>query len=153
MRARRRARKGATGTARWAASDTCTPARCTQRLLVAEVARQIEEKHADWPSLSEAEQEAAVRMHTQHCFNHTRNIFLKPMAAAQSAHVKEALKEQLEAFTWWERMETDFEHLLRAVYKVRLKPPARRRLSLLPGCLPAKSLPLESSQITRRAHL
>jgi hypothetical protein len=67
-------------------SDTCTPARCTQRLLVAEVARQIEEKHPNWASLGEAEQEKAVRMHTQHCFNHIRNIFLKPMAAAQSAH-------------------------------------------------------------------
>ena len=136
-------------------SDTCTPARCTQRILIGMVARQIEEKHLDWASLSEAEQEAAVRMHTQHCFNHIRNIFLKPMAAAQSAHVKEALKDDLEAYSSWERMETDFDNLLRAVYKVTIVgrcgrdmgevlgvgvvgQPARRGLQY---CSPLSSLP------------
>ena len=34
-------------------SDTCTPARCTKRLLAAEIARQVREKHPDWASLSE----------------------------------------------------------------------------------------------------
>lgn len=43
-------------------SDTCTPARCTKRLLVTEVARQVTEKHSGWAQLSEVEQEKAVRV-------------------------------------------------------------------------------------------
>jgi arabinogalactan endo-1,4-beta-galactosidase len=82
------------------------------------VARQVEVKHPNWLELSPAEQESLVRGHTQHCFNHIRNIFLKPMSAAQSAHVRDSLQQQLERFSSWERMETDFENLLRAVYKV-----------------------------------
>jgi len=35
-------------------SDTCTPARCTQRLLIAEVARQVAAKTVGWAQLSEA---------------------------------------------------------------------------------------------------
>ena len=99
-------------------SDTCSGAQKTSRLLVGEVAKQVEVKHPDWLQLSAAEQERLVSSHTQHCFNHIRNIMLKPMSAAQSAHVREGLQEQLERFSSWERMETDFEKLLRAVYKV-----------------------------------
>ena len=99
-------------------SDTCTPARCTKRLLAAEIARQVEEKHPDWAALSEEAQEAAVRVHCHDCWQHIRNIFLAAMSTAQSAHVKEALQQELEAFSSWERMETDFNNLLRACYKV-----------------------------------
>ena len=99
-------------------SDTCTPARCTQRLLVAEVAKQVQEKHPDWARLSEAEQEEAVRVHCQDCWNHIRNIFLTAMSKAQAEHVKAALQEELEAFSAWERMTTDFDQLLRSIYKV-----------------------------------
>ena len=99
-------------------SDTCTPARCTKRLLAAEVARQVKEKHPDWGSLSDADQDAAVRVHCHDCWQHIRNIFLKAMSTAQSAHVKEKLSEELEAFSNWERMTTDFDQLLRATYKV-----------------------------------
>ena len=64
-------------------------------------------------------QEAAVRVHTHDCWQHIRNIFLAAMSTAQSAHVKEALQQELEAFSSWERMVTDFNNLLRACYKVR----------------------------------
>jgi hypothetical protein len=103
-------------------SDTCTPARCTKRLLAAEIAKQVKAKHPDWASLSEEAQEEAIRVHTHDCWQHIRNIFLKAMSTAQSAHVKDALKEELEAFSSWERMETDFDNLLRACYKVRAEP-------------------------------
>lgn len=43
-------------------SDTCTPARCTKRLLVEEVARQVEAKHPNWFQLSETDKEAATRV-------------------------------------------------------------------------------------------
>jgi hypothetical protein len=99
-------------------SDTCTPARCTQRLLAAEVAKQVQDKHPDWASLSEEEQGEAVRVHCQDCWNHIRNIFLTAMSKAQADHVKAALQEELEAFSAWERMTTDFDQLLRSVYKV-----------------------------------
>ena len=99
-------------------SDTCSGAQKTTRLLIGEVARQVEVKNPNWLELSAAEQESLVRGHTQHCFNHIRNIFLAPMSASQSAHVREALQEQLERFSSWERMDTQFDNLLRAVYKV-----------------------------------
>ena len=99
-------------------NDTCTPARCTQRLLIAEVARQVQAKHPDWGSLSEAQQEAAVRCHALHCWQHMRNIILAAMQKAQAAHVKAALEEQLLQFSSFERMSTDFDQLLRADYKV-----------------------------------
>lgn len=58
--------------------------------------------------------------HTHDCFQHIRNIMLKAMSAAQSAYVKETLKEELEAFSSYERMCTDFDQLLRADYKAWL---------------------------------
>ena len=132
-------------------SDTCSGAQKTSRLLVAEVARQVELKHPDWATLSEAEQEAAVKAHTQHCFNHIRNIFLKPMSAAQSAHVRERLQEQLERFSSWERMETDFEKLLRAVYKV---PTTVHHLNLIASPLAPRPCPLHRpSHCPPLAHL
>ena len=105
-------------------NDTCTPARCTQRLLCAEVARQVVEKYdaVAWAALSDAEQEAAVRTHSHHCWQHIRNIFLSAMTKAQSAHVQEALQEELAAFSPFERMSTDFDQLLRAEYKVESPP-------------------------------
>lgn len=98
-------------------SDTCTPARCTKRLLIEEVVRQVQAKHGDWNSLSDEDKEAAVRMHTHDCWQHIRNIFLSAMSAAMSAHVKEALQVQLDAFSNYERMTTDFDAVLRADYK------------------------------------
>jgi hypothetical protein len=92
-------------------------ARKTKRLLIAMVAKQIEEKHPNWEELSEEEQEAAVRVHTHDCWQHMRNIFLGPMSKAQSAHTKEQLEEKLAFFSTHERMTTDFDQLLRADYK------------------------------------
>ena len=37
-------------------SDTCTPARCTKRLLAEAIAKQVAEKHPDWVSLSGEQQ-------------------------------------------------------------------------------------------------
>jgi hypothetical protein len=99
-------------------SDTCTPARCTKRLLAEQIAKQVAEKNPDWVSLSEAEQEEATRVHCQDCWQHIRNIFLAAMTTAQNTHVKEALQEELDAFSSYERMTTDFDQLLRADYKV-----------------------------------
>ena len=45
------------------------------------------------------------------------------MSTAQSAHVKEALAEELAAFSLCERVSTDFDALLRADYKVRNRHP------------------------------
>ena len=42
---------------------------------------------------------------------------LKAQSTAQSAHVKEALKEELDTFAAYERMTTDFDAVLRADYK------------------------------------
>lgn len=100
-------------------SDTCTTARKTTRLLIDEVARQVKEKYDPeaWEELTEAEQEAAMRCHALHCWQHIRNIFLAPMSRAQSEHVKAALQHQLETFSSYERMSTNFDQWLRADYK------------------------------------
>ena len=59
----------------------------------------------------------AITAHATHCWHHIRNIVLKAQSTAQSAHVKEALKEELETFAAYERMTTDFDAVLRADYK------------------------------------
>ena len=100
-------------------SDTCSCARKTTGLLITEVARQVKAKYdpAAWAALSEAEQATAITAHATHCWHHIRNIVLKTQSTAQSAHVKEALKEELETFAAYERMTTDFDAVLRADYK------------------------------------
>ena len=102
-------------------SDTCTPARCTKRLLAEQIAKKVAEKHPDWATLSEAEQDEATRVHCHDCWQHIRNIFLSAMSTAQNAHVKASLQEELDAFSSYERMTTDFDQLLRADYKVRFE--------------------------------
>ena len=59
----------------------------------------------------------AVRCHKVDCSGHLRNIFLGEMTSAMSKHVREELAEHLALFGGWERMTTDFDQLLRAVYK------------------------------------
>lgn len=39
------------------------------------------------------------------------------MSPAQAAHVQRELSEQLKEFSSWERMTTEYDQLLRAVYK------------------------------------
>ena len=68
--------------------------------------------------MSEAERVHATRVHKLNCWQHMRNIFLNNMSKAQAKHVSEELKPWLDAFTSWERMTTDFDQLLRSVYKV-----------------------------------
>jgi hypothetical protein len=100
-------------------TDTCTPARCLQNLLIAEVGRQVKSKYnpASWLQLSEAQQEAAMRAHAHHCANHVRNIWLAALSKAQSAHVRAKLQDELDEFLSHERATTDFEDLIRQDYK------------------------------------
>jgi len=101
-------------------SDTCNAARCAKRLLGEEIARQVEQElgHATWASMSAMEQEAATRTHAQDCWQHIRNIVLAEMSRAMAAHVKVELQPELDTFSAWERMSTEFSQLLRAAYKV-----------------------------------
>jgi hypothetical protein len=46
-----------------------------------------------------------------------RNIFLNEMSSAQAKHVAAELKPQMDTFSSWERMTTDYTQLLRAAYK------------------------------------
>ena len=99
-------------------SDTCTPARKTKRCLQERIAACVKEAAGDdWMTLSEAEQAACVRTHVISCMNHVRNIFLAEMSRAQAAHAQAELQGHLDAFASWERMSTDFDQFLRAVYK------------------------------------
>ena len=101
-------------------SDTCNAARCAKRLLGEEIARQVEQElgHATWASMSAMEQEAATRTHAQDCWQHIRNIVLAEMSRAMAAHVKVELQPELDTFSAWERMSTEFSQLPRAAYKV-----------------------------------
>eukprot|EP00966_Prymnesium_polylepis_P261277 6034975-Prymnesium_polylepis.2 len=100
-------------------SDTCNGARCAKRLLAALVATEVEADlgAVKWAAMSELEQAAATRTHKHDCWHHLRNIFLAEMSRAQAAHMKEELKAELDLFTSWERMSTDYSQLLRATYK------------------------------------
>ena len=70
-----------------------------------------------WKQRPESERESMLQVYLFDCWHHMRNIFLKEMSAAQSKHVSHALADQLKAFSAWERMSTDFDNLIRAVYK------------------------------------
>lgn len=100
-------------------SDTCTTARKARRLLADEVARQVEEQVGThvWACMSEDERDAAVRTHHVDRWQHLRNIFLAEMSSAMARHVRDELKPELDTFSAWERMSTDFTQLLRASFK------------------------------------
>eukprot|EP00965_Chrysotila_dentata_P127531 4217618-Pleurochrysis_carterae.AAC.1 len=66
--------------------------------------------------MSEAVQAAAVRLHTGDCAQHVRNIILAAMLAA-AAHLKAQLADSLADFAAYERMSTDINALICAVYK------------------------------------
>lgn len=70
-----------------------------------------------WESMSEGERREAVRTHQVDCWQHLRNIFLAEMSSAQAAHVASELGAELQTFSVWERMSTDFSQLLRASFK------------------------------------
>ena len=84
--------------------------------MIAEQARALMGE-AVWDAMTEQEQEAAVRVHEVDCYQHLRNIFLNEMSKAMASHVANELKPDLDAFTAWERMTTDFSQLLRGSYK------------------------------------
>lgn len=71
----------------------------------------------EWSALSEVERDLATRTHKIDCWQHIRNIFLAEMSRAQAAHVQEELKAELDTFSSWERMSTNFDQLLRASFK------------------------------------
>lgn len=104
-------------------SDTCNSARKTRRLLGELIQKQAEaslrESHGDdgWESMAEEERAKLLRVYSLDCHHHLRNIWLGHMSRKQAAYVHEELATQLKEFAAWERMSTDFEQLLRAVYK------------------------------------
>lgn len=100
-------------------SDTCNAARCAKRLLSELVVEKVQAHigEENWSVMTKEEQDAASRTHLHDCWQHLRNIFLSEMSSAQAAHMKEELRPELETFTSWERMSTDYSQLLRATYK------------------------------------
>lgn len=100
-------------------SDTCNTAQKTMSLLqkiIIEEAREMIGAEV-WDAMGEAEQKHATRVHRLECWQHMRNIFLKHMSSAQAKHATTKLKPWLETFGSWERMSTEFDALLRGVYK------------------------------------
>lgn len=100
-------------------SDTCNAARKAKKLLADLIAREVEMDlgSEQWNRLSEDEQKSATRTHQCDCWQHLRNIFLAEMSRRQAAHVQQELKPELDTFSAWERMSTDFDQLLRASFK------------------------------------
>ena len=99
--------------------DTCNTQQKVERLLgemVAEQAKEVIGAEA-WGAMTEGEQVHATRTHKLNCWNHMRNIFLNNMSSEMEKHVAEELKPQLEAFSSWERMTTNFSDFLRGTYK------------------------------------
>jgi hypothetical protein len=100
-------------------SDTCSTARSARKLLADAIRTQVEAHLGSeaWVAMSEEEREAASRTHHVDCWQHLRNIFLAEMSRAQSEHAGKELRPELETFSAWERMSTDFAQLLRAAFK------------------------------------
>ena len=104
-------------------SDTCNAARKAKRLLVELIQSQAEKTlrarmgDAAWDALSNDERAEKLRVHQLDCWQHLRNIMLSEMSAAQTRHVKAELDNFLSMFSPQERMSTDFNDVLRAVYK------------------------------------
>lgn len=104
-------------------SDTCNAARKTKRLLTEMIQKEAEAKLSDahgtevWDALPEERRSELLRVHKLDCQHHLRNIWLGHMSQRQAAHVQAALADHLNQFSAWERMTTDYDQLLRAVYK------------------------------------
>ena len=84
---------------------------------MAEVILRAEMGDETWEALTDAERANQLRVHQLDCHQHMRNIFLKHMSTAQSEYTKEELKNDLGAFSSFERMSTEYSQLLRATYK------------------------------------
>lgn len=103
--------------------DTCNAARKAKRLMRDLIQKQatsyLREQMGDevWDALSEEEREGELRVHVLDCHQHMRNIVLSHMSRKQSEHVRQELAHHLQAFASWERMTTDYDQILRAVYK------------------------------------
>ena len=98
-------------------ADNCNTAQATENILAEMIAEQAKEFIEGFDSMDEKQKAHATRVYKLNCWNHLRNIFLKPMSKAQADHVAEELKDHLDAFSSWDRMTTDFTQLLRACYK------------------------------------
>ena len=104
-------------------SDTCNAARKAKRLLAELIQKQAERTlrarmgDAAWEALGEEARAEKLRVHQLDCWQHLRNIILGAMSAAQTRHVKAELENFLDKFSSAERMSTDFQDVLRAIYK------------------------------------
>lgn len=100
-------------------SDTCNTARKARELLAQEIAAQVQQHVGvdEWDAMTEDARKDAVRTHCVDCWQHIRNIFLAEMSSAMAKHVKTELQPELDTFSAWERMSTDFSQLLRASFK------------------------------------
>lgn len=104
-------------------SDTCNAARKTKKLLTGLIQKQAEsafrETYGDeaWESKPDDARTEMLRVYSLDCQHHLRNIWMGHMSVKQAQHVQQELSSQLQHFAAWERMSTDYEQLLRAVYK------------------------------------
>ena len=100
-------------------SDTCNSARCAKRLLAELVAKEVQADcgAVKWAAMSEEEKEFSTRTHQHDCWQHLRNIFLAEMSSAQAKHMQAEMQSELDTFSSWERMSTEYSQLLRSTYK------------------------------------
>lgn len=100
-------------------SDTCNTARKAKSLLVTAIGESVEANHGAeaWAKLSEGEKTQAKYVVVGDCYQHLRNILLDHMSHEATAQLKDDLGTSLEAFSSFERMSTDPNQLVRAVYK------------------------------------
>ena len=104
-------------------NDTCSPARCTAKLIREAVAAAVEayiigkKGQAAWTKMPPHKQAAKKTLYLGDCWQHMRNIFIDHMTKEAAAHLAVELKEHLQAFSSYERMSTNGMDLIRAVYK------------------------------------
>ena len=100
-------------------SDTCNQARALTRLIVEMVAARVEAKIGpeSWAAMTKDEQQAAIRCHQGHCWNHLRNVWLDGGSSAVSAYLKIELAASLDKFHSTSRVGVDLNDVVRSVYK------------------------------------
>jgi len=99
-------------------TDTCNGARCTKRMLESSIMAAIEEHvgAAAWEAMDEATRDLRYRVIRADCQQHLRNVLISAMATAGDSHVKEVMRDSLDEFSAFERIEAEGMSVIRGAF-------------------------------------
>ena len=100
-------------------SDTCNAARACKRLVAVAAVSAGKEAIGEeaWVAMTEQQRDAKVKVYVGECHAHLRNIIINAMQLRATESLKDELRDSLSEFTSFDRMSTDINDLIRAVFK------------------------------------